>query len=361
MFKRKPVGILPAVALVALALLTAGPARAEFEETHRFGSGPLTVNNLIGKVDVVGGSGSEIEVTVKVRGRDGTRDNIEIEKDGNELSVRFPIDGNRKYVYPELGRGRTTFSPDRGGDSWLGSVLGSLRGGKITVTGSGSGMQVWADIEIRVPSGRDVTVKLGVGKATAEDVSGDITLDTASGHVNARNVRGNLVADTGSGHVVVEDIDGDLLADTGSGHVEARRIRGGDVRIDTGSGHVEAEDIDCTKLVIDTGSGHVNAARVRADSALIDTGSGGITLELDRIGSGTYELDTGSGRIRLTLPRGASADVIAETGSGGIHLDLDEAVELRYKERDEVRFVIGGGAAKVKLDTGSGGISISDH
>ena len=342
------------LAILAVVLVVAlPPALAGFDETRTIDAKSLIVNNLIGEVHVTGHGGSEFEVVVHVRGKDATRENIQVVQEGSELSVIFPSD-QRKFVYPKLGAGsKTTFNPRS--DNWLSQIIGT---GRIEVRGSGSGMEVWADLEVRVPSRSEVRVNIGAGYIEAEDVSADVELDTHSGSIEARGIRGNLLADTGSGHVKVEDVEGDVSVDTGSGRVDVKGARGSRLLVDTGSGGVSVEDIDVKRVEIDTGSGRVEARGVRTDNAKIDTGSGSIRLELDRMGDGNYVLDTGSGGITLALPADASADVSADTGSGGIHLELDEPVTMRHKSRDELSFVIGSGAAKVSLDTGSGGIRI---
>ena len=130
----------------------------------------------------------------------------------------------------------------------------------------------------------------------------------------------------------------------------------GGVPSSSGSGHVKLRELETPELLVDTGSGHVTALAIRADAAMIDTGSGQVELRLDRMGEGEFVVDTGSGRVTLALPADASADVSADTGSGGIHLDLDVPVQILHKEEDELRFRIGGGAARVHVDTGSGAI-----
>ena len=70
-------------------------------------------------------------------------------------------------------------------------------------------------------------------------------------------------------------------------------------------------------------------------------------------------IDTGSGRITLRLPADVSAEVEADTGSGGIELDLGEKILMREMSRDEVRFTLGNGDARIQLDTGSGRIRIT--
>lgn len=344
---------------IALAICLAGsPALAGFEESKTFTSDHLVINNLIGEIHVQGHGGSSFEVVVKVDGRDASRESIRLRSDGDQLSVVFPISDERNYVYPRMGRGSSsTFSPDRGG-SWLSEVLDGVLGRNIKVSGSGRGMEVWADIEVRIPRGASLRVNHGVGEVEVSDATGDLQLNTQSGRIAARNVDGNLMFDTGSGHVTVEQAKGTLGVDTGSGSVELTGCRCRKVDIDTGSGSVEAHDVETDELRIDTGSGRIRASGVAADQAELDTGSGSISLQLDRMGSGNFKLDTGSGSITLGLPANASADIRASTGSGGIDLDLDEGVKLRRKERDELSFSIGAGAARVTLDTGSGGIRI---
>jgi len=53
-------------------------------------------------------------------------------------------------------------------------------------------------------------------------------------------------------------------------------------------------------------------------------------------------------------------DVHAETGSGGIDLDLSGDLVMTRNDPDEVAFTVGGGNARVRIGTGSGGIRIVD-
>lgn len=342
---------------IALAL-ACSPLFAGYQESKVFTSDHLVVNNLIGEIQVRGHSGSSFEVVVKVGGRDGSHQNIKLRTGDDELSVVFPVDEERNYVYPRMGRNSSsTFTPDRN-ESWLAEVLDGLLGRRIKVSGSGSGLEVWADVEIFVPNGASLRVNHGVGAVKAEDTEGGLELNTRSGSIRASNVDGNLTFDTGSGEVIVETARGSLGVDTGSGSVDLIGCDCDTVDVDTGSGGVKLRDVRSSTLKVDTGSGKIDAAGVTADSANLDTGSGSIKLQLDGMGDGDFRLDTGSGGITLALPAGASADVRASAGSGGVDLDLDEPIELRTKERDEVSFVIGGGDADVVLDTGSGGIRI---
>jgi len=346
-----------AAVLLTLPLLVPA-ARADFEERRSIASGDLVLNDLIGAVTIEGHGGSGFDVVVRVQGRDGTRERVKLREGDGKLSVVFPE--SRDFVYPRLGAtSRTSFTADESSDqSWLAEILNSVLGKRITVRGSGSGLEVWADVTVSVPRGGKLRLNLGVGEIEAENVDGNLQLYNRAGTIGARGVHGGLIADTGSGRVVAADLQGDLLVDTGSGSVSVDRCRCDNVDIDTGSGSVTLADVEASSVRVDTGSGGVEATAVRADAADIDTGSGSIRLELERMGRGEYRLDTGSGSITLALPGDAAADVEASTGNGGIDVDQGLEVQFRHKERDEASFRIGTGGAKVELDTGSGSIRI---
>ena len=351
------------ITLLAVILLVTPLLAAEFTEQLTLKADELILVNLIGEVTVEQASGSVFVVDVAVRGEDASRDLIQIESDEDRKAtvvVNFPTDKERKYVYPKLGRNAKTTITFHGDDhknnNWLAKLFNSSHR-KIKVSGSGSGLEVWADVTVRVPAGKGCVVKHGVGEIKALDVKGDLDLDIHSGPVAARRIEGSLVADTGSGSVTIEQAEGDLNVDTGSGSVVVNQCEGERVSVDTGSGSVKAEDIACDRLVIDTGSGSVRARAVTAEDAKIDTGSGSVKLFLDRMGSGRFVLDTGSGSIELGLPSDASAEVTAETGSGSISVEI-EGIHLKKSHKDYVSFTIGDGDARVLLDTGSGSIRI---
>lgn len=347
-------------ALLAVAfcacLTVAGAAAAE---SFTFDGRSLYVGNLIGEVEVIAASGSNFEVEVTLDGRDAASAGVRFEENSNSLVILFPS-GRERYVYPRMGRGRTTIRMSKydGDSSLLRDLLSAFTGRTVKVSGQGSGLEVWADVIVRVPAGAQLELQHGVGAIRASGVDADLDLDISSGGIDASDITGELVADTGSGSVVLADIRGDVNADTGSGAVTASRISGRRLSIDTGSGSVSIADIDADTLEVDTGSGGVEGAGVRTRSALIDTGSGSVVLEMVGMGDGDYEIDTGSGSITLLVPSNASADVRADTGSGGISVDLP-GIETLHRERDEMRFRVGGGDARVRLDTGSGRIRVS--
>ncbi len=361
--------------------LTPAAVGQPFEKHFSLTGDELLLVNLIGEVRVEGTRGSSFEADVVVRGEDASQELIQFETAEGEqakLIVKFPIEEERRYVYPEMDDdGSTSFSWPKGqsrkGLKGLIQGLGRLK--KIRVTDSGDGLEVWADVTLRVPRGKRVTILHAVGANTATEVEGDIAfdlnhgdvtasevqgkidVDTGNGTVALAHVKGPVQVDTGNGHVELEEIDGEIAIDTGNGGVTIVGCSSDEIDIDTGNGGVQVQEIDCRQLRIDTGSGRVRAREIRADDVNIDTGSGSVDLSLDRMGGGRFRVDTGSGSIDLTLPLDASAEITADTGAGSITTDLG-ADRVRLSSGDRASFRIGDGEARVVLDTGSGSISI---
>lgn len=352
--------------LAAVVLLSCSAVAGEFEREFSLDARELVLRNLVGEVRVGETGGNEYRVVVHVRGEDASEELIAIHvEEGHqaELIVEFPVDEHRDYVYPELGRrSKTTiYQPDgqEDGSLWR-RILRGMGGEKVTIRGSGKGLQVWADIELQVPSGRKTEIYLGAGELSSRDVTGELRLDTHSGPVKVDGHRGALVCDTGSGSVKVDDIDGALVADTGSGSVEITGQRGGSLRADTGSGSVTIDGADTDDLYVDTGSGRVHCIGIHTDKARIDTGSGSVVLHLDRMGSGRFVIDTGSGGVEMKMPGDASATITVDTGSGGIEHDIAGA-EVLHKSRGELKLRVGDGEARVVIDTGSGGVRLASR
>jgi hypothetical protein len=353
------------LATLIAATLPGQPAAAgEFTKQVTLHGKDLLLTDLIGEIDLEQAGGDDFEVEVRVRGKDASAELIDIKvEEGRQakLMIQFPVEDERRYVYPRMGRGsKTTISAERGSGqdpSWWEKLVLSMSGERIKISGSGSGLEVWADVTVKVPVGCRADIMLGVGEIIARDLEADLTLDTESGPVTARHLQGDLVADTGSGSVEAKGITGEMSIDTGSGQVVMADCRGKKIAVDTGSGSVDAADIDCQELLIDTGSGGVSARGIKAHGAKIDTGSGSVVLALDRMGTGRFLIDTGSGGIDLRLPQDASARITADTGSGGITLDI-ENVRVERRERDYIAFGVGDEGAQVSLEAGSGSIRI---
>lgn len=338
-----------ALAAAAVTGFALPPDTTTQGEQYQLTGNAVAIYNVAGTVTVEGADTDDVVVTLARHGADAARLDVaqgEID-DRATLRVLYPADD---IVYP--GGGQTELRIRS--DGTFGDSRGD-RGRRVRIRESGDGLRASADLHVRVPAGVDVALYLAVGRVTVSNVSGDLRIDTHSAAVETAGTAGMLLVDVGSGAVSVRDATGETTIDTGSGSVDAAGVRGAFLRIDTGSGGVTVADVTVTTLGIDTGSGGVAAGSTAAEEILVDTGSGSVELRLTAHPQ-RVEIDTGSGSVTLSVPGDFAADVELDTGSGAIELDFP--LTTRHFSRDHVQGTIGGGGAKVAIDTGSGNITI---
>jgi len=344
--------VLPLLPFLTLLFQPAAPVVAQ--NGHFSLSGKYVhVYNLVGKVEVVPGTGSSVLVELSLQGKDGARlGNKTFSENGTFFVVTYPSDHIKA---PRMGWGSSSFSVANDGTFGDRPKRGTLFGRRVRVDGKSGGLEAWCDMRIAVPKGQKITVHLGVGQLDASNVDGDIVLDTASGAVTVRGGTGPMIADTGSGDISVTDHEGDALLDTGSGTIKATDLRGDRISFDTGSGDVIAHGVSARKLDADTGSGGVELSGIAAPSLHVDTGSGDVRLglagDVDQL-----DIDTGSGSVTIQAPSSLGASLHIETGSG----DIDSDFPLRVTKRasDTLLATVGDGRGHIVIDTGSGDVRL---
>ncbi len=344
-------GLLGALALMSSAL--APEAQAQSERRTLSGSS-VAIYNLVGNVSVESGRGSDVVVEVTRRGGDARELRIETGEIGGRQTLRvvYPDDD---IIYPgrrdSWGSTEVQVNDDGtwGGKRWRG-------GRRVRIRSRGRGTEAWADVRILVPTGKSVAAHVAVGELNADGVDGNIALESGSGRTTASNVRGSLSVDVGSGGVTVRDSDlSDLSIDTGSGGVSLSGVVANHCVIDTGSGGVQGDNAACDALDIDVGSGGVRFLDSRSSAVRIDAGSGTVSMTL-RNSPRSVNIESGSGGVLLGVPGSLSADIDIETGSGGIETDF--MLRTNRVERNHVRGVIGDGAGRIRIETGSGSVKL---
>lgn len=125
----------------------------------------------------------------------------------------------------------------------------------------------------------------------------------------------------------------------------------GDVTIDSVDGEVKAGTVN----------GTVSVSGVQSDVDL-ETVNGGVKAVFNQLGEGQrVKADTVNGKITIYLPADASARIQAETVNGSIDADdFGLEVEKGFVGRD-LSGEIGGGDARVSLDTVNGSIRIKKN
>lgn len=172
------------------------------------------------------------------------------------------------------------------------------------------------DYEIQAPANVFLDADSGSGDITDDGIGDGAKLSSGSGNIHATGIHGGFTAHTGSGDIYADQAgQGDVKADTGSGNIELRNLHGG-LRAGTGSGDIK------------------------------------VTGEP----SDPWHLETGSGNVEF-WPGNASFTLDASTRSGSIHTD-HEMLTQGASEHNHVIGKIGGGGPTVRVETGSGDISV---
>lgn len=356
-----------AVRVLFATFLAGSTLAAQGSQRYTITGTDAAVYDLAGSVKIGPAPGSAVVVDVTRGGKDAGQLRVDTGAIGNRQTVRviYPDDD---IVYRAGGnhgedwnttldvRDDGTFGDEE--DGHRGRHRGMGGGHRVRISGGGSGVESWADLQIGVPKGQRIAVYLAVGKVTATNVNGDVRIDVSSADVTSQGSQGPLSIDAGSGDVRVIDAGGALDLDTGSGNVTVTGNSGDDLRIDTGSGDVEVNGVRTTRVDIETGSGDVTADSVRADDLRFDTGSGDVRVTLVASAApSSIDVSTGSGNATVTLPSAFGGRVELDTGSGEIDLG-GIAVTVSKLESDHVEGRIGTGTARLHVETGSGDVRL---
>ena len=207
--------------------------------------------------------------------------------------------------------------------------------------------------ELVTPANTQLHSSTGSGNQDVSGLAGPAEVSTGSGNLKVSDIGSGVRAHSGSGGVTLEDVKGSVFARTGSGSIRATGIAGG-FDGETGSGQLTLEQASQGSVRAHTGSGSLELRNLRG-SLQAQTGSGSIKAEGDP--TGEWVVHTGSGSVELRVPQNASFELNAHTGSGSINLNHPVAVQGSIG-RKEVHGKVGGGGVPVRVETGSGSISI---
>jgi len=161
-----------------------------------------------------------------------------------------------------------------------------------------------------------------------------------------------LTASTGSGDIVDDGVGQNAKLTTGSGNINATGLQGGFSYM-TGSGNIHSEESGEGEGKAQTGSGDLDLKSVHG-SLKAQTGSGNIKVA--GTPSAPWRLMAGSGSIELSVGN-SPMTINAATGSGSIHTDQPLASQ-GTADRHHVAGNLNGGGTEVRLETGSGDITV---
>jgi len=363
---RRSAVLIALFAVTALALVTApGVAAAEVTRTVKAdlsttGSGPWFVENLVGTMKVVPGTGTGVVAVATIHAEsDAVAALITIEQvdggtSGPGLRVKYPVDTHTTYRYPRGGDGKVPSWL-----SWIGAGTSNLKydGTRVTVSGN-DGVLLYADIEVQVPArAGSGALRNHVGSITAKGVEGAFSFESGSGDIELDKVAGTIGVETGSGDVGARDGGGTLSVETGSGDVTIERFSGESIVCEVGSGDVTLRAGTARRVTVETGSGDVDAIAMDVEEFVSETGSGDVMLEDAGARLAKVVAEAGSGDVILRLGANASFLVNADQGSGDLVSRFSDAQAI-VKGREVIGYRRGDARIRIEVSTGSGDVVV---
>ncbi|ANB18352.1 DUF4097 family beta strand repeat-containing protein [Dokdonella koreensis] len=287
----------------ALVLLAAAAHAAQpIDQTRAVDADArIEISNIKGSVTVVGWDRDEVAISGSLG--DGSK-GLTVEGSGSRLTVR---------VEPPEKSGWFSW----GADSRMGET--TLR---LSVPRR-------AELDIDVVSANVDVDGVGGRRLAVESVSGKLRLTTSATDCELSTVSGSIEINGCSRSLDVESVSGNVRG----------RGAGGDLGFETVSGNVDVE-----------------AGRYRKLTA--GTVSGGITIRGGIEPDARVEIESMSGEVSLQVGADVSADLHAETFSGNIRSDFGTVVSEERGPGRHLQTRIGGGAARIRIETFSGSIRI---
>jgi hypothetical protein len=175
-----------------------------------------------------------------------------------------------------------------------------------------------ANLELHVPRGMSLDVKISNGKVAVASLSGRVRARSSNGSVTIDDVVGDIEIATTNAKVCCAATRGRLVARSSNGKIELHEHRG---------------SVDAS------------------------TSNGMIRVSMEEVGKAGIQLATSNGRILLELPEEVDADVDIRVDNGVIRNDRTLCKATRATN-GQVRGQLGLGGPLIKLRTSNGSISL---
>jgi hypothetical protein len=289
-----------ALALAQGAVIAAEPIKAVARPVAA--DGTVEISNVRGSIKVSGWERHAVAVTGSLG--EGTR--LVFEGEGNRVIVRAQ-----------------RISEGKGWFGW-----------------GGSGPKEDTRLEVFVPFGASLEIE-----GVSADTRVDGIRDAAS--IEAESVSGDVEVNASTTRLDVSSVSGDVSF-TG----RARRVHAESV-----SGDLRFSGID-GEFGVDTVSGRVGVTASRLSQLKAGTVSGDLDFDVDLIGNASVGVEAMSGEVTLTLPASLSATVNAESFSGSLHADFPVTIVDNKGPGSEMHGKVGGGDARIELESFSGDIRL---
>lgn len=196
-----------------------------------------------------------------------------------------------------------------------------------------------AVMTITVPAATPVELSGVETTFVVEGIAGPVEISTVEGDVTATGGSGEVSASSIEGDVVVSGVRGRLNASSVDGDVRVRDVATGPVNVSTVDGSIDLENVNVTRIEANTVDGDVYF------SGALQAG-------------GDYRLQSHDGDITAAVGPNPNVQVSVSTYDGDFSSDMPVTVTGSVKGGREFSFTLGGGAARLSLESFDGTIRL---
>ncbi len=190
------------------------------------------------------------------------------------------------------------------------------------------------------------------GSLDLDNVSGNVDGRTSGGSIDLRNSKDDIELSTSGGSIDAKNCEGKLRLSTSGGSLDLKDLKG-DIRATTSGGGIHGSDIE-GELIAHTSGGSIHFNDL-ACSLETSTSGGNIAVSMKALGK-YIKISNSAGNIDLTLPKDKGLDLDLSASK----IKTDQLSNFNGKmDDDNVNGKLNGGGVPVRVDAGSGKISLS--
>jgi hypothetical protein len=174
--------------------------------------------------------------------------------------------------------------------------------------------------------------------------SGSVSVTGTKGELSVSSVEGDIVAHGGTGFVSLQSVEGSIELTSASGRIALSTVDG-DIVVRDARGSLKGTTVD----------GEIRLEGIESDEVDMNSVDGDITFSGAIRAGGRYRISSHDGDVAVVAPAFA-ADVSVSTFSGDFESDCP--VVLSGSQKKRMNFTLGGGGARLDLESFSGTISL---
>ncbi len=291
--------------------------------------GLLLIDSDLGSIEVEGGRGNDVVVTI-IKGANNVN-----RSEAEKLFDRFTIDFDQTRNGLEI-KGEY----DKPGRRW---------------NWGNKGLRVM--YRISVPENIEVDLKTSGGSIHIDNIAGAAKMRTSGGSLSIEDVGGPVMAKTSGGSIKGRNLGGSADLNTSGGSISIDSANG-NVHAQTSGGSINIADVNGMVDASTSGGG----IRLKEIAGVVNASTSGGSIEAEVLGQPDEDmrLSTSGGTVTLRLDPSVRADIDAQAPGGPVSTDFGISVRGEIK-KSKLQGEINGGGPLLTLRSSGGSVRIREN